>query len=392
MEIDFNPQPQATSLDYLSQGLNSGLNLGLGFQRARLAQQENQRQQQELEMQRAAQAAKLEQEKEQLQLLKFGQLSGVYDKTKSPINRKLFYENTLRPAAKQTFGVDFPDYVEGQFDKHLGAAGELAEQHAKGLLKFDDYKKQLGLVYADALKAGEMEAATAIKDLVKFGENSGMTEYQRATLALREQEAAAKAAKVSKLSAEKPKAKASLANTLREYDNMITEAEAIKKDPGLPMATGATSFMGDLPGALSLGAKQPRARLETLKAKTLLNVLAALKDLSATGASGFGQLSNIEGENLRNSISTLDPSLETDDFKASLDRFISEMKERKQVLKSTFDSTYAEGDGVDTAGDDSEYNQDQQDAAAAIAQGLVTAEEAAKRLRQKYPQRFKKGG
>lgn len=149
----------------------------------------------------------------------------------------------------------------------------------------------------------------------------------------------------AKLDRERPKAAASLANTLREYDNMIAEAEAIKSDPGLEMATGVSSFMGRLPGTLSLGAKTPRARLETLKAKTLLNVLSSLKELSATGASGFGQLSNIEGETLRNSISTLDPDLDTPDFKESIDRFVKEMRTRRGVLQQTFEDTYGGGAG-----------------------------------------------
>ncbi len=138
----------------------------------------------------------------------------------------------------------------------------------------------------------------------------------------------------------------SLNDTLHEYDNMINEAQAIKDDPSLGTATGMTSFMGAVPGT---GAKRVAARLETLKAKTLLNVLGSMKQLSKTGASGFGQLSEIEGENIRNSVSTLDRKQSTADFTASLDRFIKEMQTKKQSLLDTFTTTYGPYDGGGTS-------------------------------------------
>lgn len=143
-----------------------------------------------------------------------------------------------------------------------------------------------------------------------------------------------------KLEMEKPKAQGALQNTLREYDNMINEANAIKNDPSLSTATGMTSFMGSVPGT---GAKNVSARLETLKAKTLLNVLGSLKNLSANGSSGFGQLSQSEGDAIRNSVSSFDRHLGTPDFKASIDRFTNEMGQRKKVLQDTFNQTYGGG-------------------------------------------------
>lgn len=151
----------------------------------------------------------------------------------------------------------------------------------------------------------------------------------------------------AKLDKEKPKASGSLQNTLREYDNMINEATAIQNDPSLAYATGFLAPVGKVPGT---GAKRVAARLDTLKAKTLLNVLASLKDLSASGASGFGALSNIEGENIRNSISSLDASQSTADMKNSIARFVGEMKKRKQVLQNTFNETYGEMPGGNMSG------------------------------------------
>lgn len=143
----------------------------------------------------------------------------------------------------------------------------------------------------------------------------------------------------SKLAAEKPKAVGSFNNTIREFDNMINEAKAIRDDSSLSAATGATSFLGRVPGT---GAKRVSSRLETLKAKTLLNVLSSMKELSKNGASGFGALSEMEGENIRNSISTLDRGQKKEDFQAGIDRFIKEMEAKKDSLKGTFSSTYGD--------------------------------------------------
>lgn len=140
-----------------------------------------------------------------------------------------------------------------------------------------------------------------------------------------------------KLAQEKPKAAAGLRDTLREYDNMIMEAQAIKNDPSVGMATGLTKLSSFIPGT---GSKRVAARLETLKSKTLLNVLSSLKTLSKTGASGFGQLSDKESETIKSSVSTLDRGLSKEDFQASIDRFVAEMEERKKTLQGTFDSTY----------------------------------------------------
>src|SRR3990167_3230021 len=142
----------------------------------------------------------------------------------------------------------------------------------------------------------------------------------------------------AKLKAEKPKALGSFKNTIREFDNMIKAAQSIKNDEALPSSTGLAA------GRMKLteGQRRVDANLETLKAKTLLNVLSSMKELSKTGASGFGQLSEIEGENLRNSISSLIRTQGTEDFKKSLDRFIAEMEAKKIDLQDTFATIYGD--------------------------------------------------
>jgi len=230
----------------------------------------------------------------------------IIDTSKNPYMRNL-------AASQRESQVDIP-YKQAQ-TKFLN---ERANQQSIGGGLTD-----LDSIVADKVKRGEMSLEEGFKLKNQAGKQS-----------LGEQLDARQKAKLDK---EKPKAVGALDNTLREYDNMIREAEDIKNDPSLSSATGMTSLLTKIPGT---GAKRVGARLETLKAKTLLNVLSSLKQLSTTGASGFGNLTNIEGENIRNSISTLDNSLGTKDFKDSIDRFVSEMKDRKVNMQKTFDDTY----------------------------------------------------
>lgn len=152
-----------------------------------------------------------------------------------------------------------------------------------------------------------------------------------------------------KLKAEAPKAKGALDNTVREFDNMINEANAIKNDPGLEAATGKSSY---IPGILNEGKRNVGARIDTLKAKTLLNVLSSLKQLSSQGASGFGSLSEKEGETLKNSIASLDTKQDTPAFKASIDRFIKEIEAKKQSYIDTYNSVYGDSGAAPTNDND----------------------------------------
>ena len=151
-----------------------------------------------------------------------------------------------------------------------------------------------------------------------------------------------------KIAAEAPKAKGALDTTIREFDNMINEAKAIKADPGLEAATGKSSY---IPGILNEGKRNVGARIDTLKAKTLLNVLSSLKQLSAQGASGFGSLSEKEGETIKNSISSLDTKQDTPAFLASLDRFINEIDAKKQSYINTYNSVYGDAQSTDPNSD-----------------------------------------
>lgn len=140
----------------------------------------------------------------------------------------------------------------------------------------------------------------------------------------------------AKLKMEQPKAKGSLDKTISDYDELIRQAESIRNDSSLSSATGLIGGRT----TVSEGQRRIDANLQTIKAKTLLNVLGGLKELSATGASGFGQLSNVEGETIKNSIENLSRTLGTKDFKNNMDSFIRQAKQSRQRLLNTYNDTY----------------------------------------------------
>lgn len=166
--------------------------------------------------------------------------------------------------------------------------------------------------------------------------NAQVVPTQKQVVTPEERETAKRQAKID---FEKPKAKGSLDMALHEYDNMINLATQIANDPNLKEASGIATPLGRVYGTKAKGIRQ---KIETLKGKTLLNVMGSLKQLSSTGSTGFGAMSNIEGEGIKNSITPLDPGQSPEDLRNSLMGFAQEMGIRKQNLINTYQDTYGE--------------------------------------------------
>ncbi len=74
-----------------------------------------------------------------------------------------------------------------------------------------------------------------------------------------------------------------------------------------------------------------QSQLATIGAGTTLDKLQALRDTSATGASGLGQLSNQEGRMLRDSVASLDPTQREDLFRQGLSAVEDHYKKIKNL-------------------------------------------------------------
>jgi hypothetical protein len=87
----------------------------------------------------------------------------------------------------------------------------------------------------------------------------------------------------------------------------LDQANKLLMHPGRQMATGASSFMRNVPGTEAKGFS---ANLDTFKAQTFLPMVSALK--------GMGALSDAEGKKIADSVGALDPSMPEAEFEQSL--------------------------------------------------------------------------
>lgn len=101
------------------------------------------------------------------------------------------------------------------------------------------------------------------------------------------------------------KAAAAAQDTIDNLNDGVSQIDSLLKSPGM-------KYLGSIEGDALLhiplvrnAAKDANAQLDVIRNRVVLNTLASLKSLSTNGASGFGALSNQEGEILRNSIASL---------------------------------------------------------------------------------------
>jgi hypothetical protein len=88
---------------------------------------------------------------------------------------------------------------------------------------------------------------------------------------------------------------------------VLDQAEKLFKHAGRKAGTGASSWMGNIPGT---EAKGFQANLETFKSQTFLPMVSALK--------GMGALSDAEGKKITASVGALDPQMPEKEFEESI--------------------------------------------------------------------------
>lgn len=88
---------------------------------------------------------------------------------------------------------------------------------------------------------------------------------------------------------------------------VLDQAEKLFSHPGRAAGTGASSWMGNIPGT---EAKGFQANLETFKSQTFLPMVSALK--------GMGALSDAEGKKITASVGALDPQMPEKEFEESI--------------------------------------------------------------------------
>lgn len=133
------------------------------------------------------------------------------------------------------------------------------------------------------------------------------------------------------------------ANDTAEYRGLTSGLDRLTKNagelldhPGLPANTGWSGALGvpKIPGST---AHDAQVKLESLKSKLLVEILSDLKKSSGNGSSGFGSLSNPEGETLRTYIQNLDNAQSLPAMKKAL----GDLREYAAGAKQRYAEKYA---------------------------------------------------
>lgn len=152
----------------------------------------------------------------------------------------------------------------------------------------------------------------------------------------------------AKLKSSMPQAKARLANAIADIDAMVGSVRKIKKSPGLNLATGWTSFSGNIPGSPMADVA---ADLESLQSKIFISTLQNMRENSKTGGA-VGNVSDREGDRLASVIASTKRSKSTKGFIASLDEIESTGLSAKQRLINAFNEQYGDSISMPTIGED----------------------------------------
>jgi hypothetical protein len=121
---------------------------------------------------------------------------------------------------------------------------------------------------------------------------------------------------------------------------LAAKSKQLREHPGLAGTTGGLSVFPNAPGS---NASDAAAVLESLKAKTAFDALQAMRNASKTGGA-LGSVSDAEGKRLENSISALEKSQSTKQFKAELTKLELYAQNAKNRMSMAMRQKY--GDSV----------------------------------------------
>lgn len=122
--------------------------------------------------------------------------------------------------------------------------------------------------------------------------------------------------KQADIAAKRQKAAQARDSSVATMDDSIRGIDTLIASPGF---ASLGTFTGDIATRIPhTDAADAKAQLDTVGNRSVLDTLSALKSLSATGASGFGALSEKEGDILRNAAANLNTSQKNEALKKNL--------------------------------------------------------------------------
>lgn len=268
-------------------------------------------------------------------------------KTKDPsqyINKVMTAANNTQPqAAPQPKTVD---------PMSLGKAGAMA---ALGGVPGGQQMLELGkMMQPQNVPAGGFQYDPQSKQYQflpdKYKEISSTNESAKTA-----QELQGAATKRAEVQANDTKSMSSITNSMQRLSNT---ADELSKHEGLKYNTGK---LGAIPGVNNIlvnpkGA-DAKVQLENLKSKMVIEAMTTLKSASATGSTGFGQLSEQENQRLENYVSNLNKAQTMDSMQKALGDIKDFADSSLKAHQERYNSLYTEGKpGVSANGPAPEAN------------------------------------
>ena len=119
-------------------------------------------------------------------------------------------------------------------------------------------------------------------------------------------------------------------------DNLIKDLERLKKHPGLSNITGVIA--GRTPSLTTQG-REAQALYDKILARGGFQELQALRQSSPTGGA-LGNVSNQEGQSLRQAFGALDRTQDASSIRSEIDRLVENISGAKSRLREAYDMTY----------------------------------------------------
>ena len=143
---------------------------------------------------------------------------------------------------------------------------------------------------------------------------------------------------LAKRLAEAPSAYNATEYSLSNSAYVIEDVNELLNHPGLE---GATGFGGTAYSSLvsSTDAADFKGKLKTLKSKTFVNAIQAMRAASKTGGA-VGQVNEVELENFQNQYNTMIQTTSPGQFRQELHKLIRVMQEGQQRIKASYDREY----------------------------------------------------
>jgi hypothetical protein len=133
-----------------------------------------------------------------------------------------------------------------------------------------------------------------------------------------------------------PQAKTAVASFQTSAEKLANDLETLADSKGLE---GITGLIGGRTPAITKEARAAEALYKSIVARGGFNELQNLRNASPTGGA-LGNVSNAEGQQLKNAFAPLELTQNASDLKAALKRAASETRASAGRIKETFDMTY----------------------------------------------------